>query len=487
MVIDPLKKPTKNEKGRFDKSPINQVQILKDKKKVIDFKTNISRADPWKNIKKQTNDFASHYLPTDDIYASSGSGTDSHGGLAQYQWIAERRVGLGPKLTRKPAVDAVQNRFKIFNTETDEEDKFPELFEWIKDTDFYNQLAEALYFERVYGMGLLMKYYSENDKERQDFDSKAPKGKAPVALQALPPTYLAPTDTYRTSYLDTDPQKWDFQGGMYNSQKIHHSRIEVIMTRRVPDRWRGLSVFEPIWIPLMSYFQAQIYLLRAFTRLGNVIPAYMVDTEDDLEDVYTKYANLFDEMKMNGMFIGRKGDDINMNNTQIGTGLEPLMEMWKEDISAGTSIPVPIIWGRVTAAGMSGAAYLMAERYYWTEISNIQTSITDDCIRIFEDAGFDFTNRRIEWNLAVTKTDQQRLLDEGMEIQNEMMKEQLIQSQLNTQMMAEQFQAGLHLEQPMDQPQQSQSKPQKEQKDFLFDVFAERKRFIDKLMEERNA
>ena len=441
-------------------------------------------------MKKQTEDFASHYLPMDDIYASSGTGTDDQSSLTQFQWIAERRIGLGPKLTRKPATDAVQNRFKVFNIETDEEDKFPELYEWIKKTDFFNQLAEALYFERTYGMGLLMKYYTENDKERQEFDDEAPKGKPPIALQALPPTYLAPIDTYRTSYLDTDPQKWNFQGGMYNSQKIHHSRIEVLMTRRVPDRWRGLSVFEPIWIPLMSYFQAQIYMLRAFARLGNTITAFKVDTEEELADVFTQYSELIDEMKMNGIFIGRKGDELQMVNTQIGTGLKDLMEEWKEDISAGTSIPVPIIWGRVTAAGMSGAAYLMAERYYWTEISNIQTSITDDCIRIFEDAGFDFTNRRIEWNLAVTKTDQQRLLDEGMELQNEMMKEQLIQAQLNTQMMAEQYQAGTHLQpdQP-DQPNQQQNKPdqpKQAQKDFFQDVFAQRKEFIDKLRGVQN-
>jgi len=248
------------------------------------------------------------------------------------------------------------------------------------------------------------------------------------------------------------------------------------MTRPVPDRWRGLSVFEPIWVPIMSYFQAQIFMLRAFTRLGNTITAFKVDTEDDLDDVFTQYANLFDEMKMNGMFIGRKGDEISMANTNIGTGLgtglTELMEMWKEDISAGTNIPVPIIWGRVTEGGMSGAAYLMAERYYWTEIANIQTSITDDCVRIFEDAGFDMTDRRIEWNLAITKTDQQRLLDEGMELQNEIMKEQLDQAKIQTQTLLEQYSAGIHLQQP-EQPQS--------QKDFLHDLFEHRRTLIDSL------
>jgi len=319
------------------------------------------------------------------------------------------------------------------------------LYDWLHDeyVDFYNQMALALYFERVYGTAFLMTYFTDSDKEKQDFSKPAPKNKRPVGYQAFPPTLMSPIDVYETNWIGTNPQKWDLQGGTYNSGRIDHTRVHVIMTRPSVNRWRGISVFEPIWIPLMSYFQAQVYMLRAFSEMGNVIPAWLVESEDDQATLMTVYADWLDEMKMNGKYVAKKGDEMVFQNTHIGDGLQNLMEMWKEDISAGSNIPMPILFGRVTAAGMSGAAYLMAERYYWNEVSNIQHSLSDDIIRIIRAAGFKNIDykKRVDWQLAITKTDQQRLLDEGMQIQNEMLKEDLLQKQLQTAMMMDQFNA----------------------------------------------
>ena len=435
--------------------------------------------NPWENIKTEFTDFASHFLPTDDIYGTSGSGVDDVPALSHFQWLAERRVGVAYKITWKPAQDAIRNRFNIVDYGGDI-DVREDIFDWMEDTDLWNQLALALFFERVYGTSFLMKYYTENDKEGQKFSEPAPKRKKPVAFQAIPPTHMSPIDVNRTSYLDTDPQKWTLQGGIYNPQEIHHSRVHVLMTRRVSERWRGLSIFEPIWIPLMSYFQAQIFLLRGFSRLGSVVPYWLIDSTDDLVDLYTEYADLLDEMKMNSMFIGRKGDEMGFEHPDQAKGLGEQMEIWKEDIAAGTSFPVPILFGRVTAAGMSGAAYLMAERYYWNEIANIQMSISDDVIALIKDAGFKFNRRRIDWNLTITKTDQQRLLDEGMEIQNEILREDLIQRQLMTSEMIRNMKAGRPLDggelEPVEGKEKESEKTQsKSKRDFV----------IEKILEER--
>lgn len=405
---------------------------------------NQSKNNPWQKQFTQYNDFQSYFLPTDDIYASSGSGDDTLPALAHFQFLAEQRIGVPWKIARKPAEDAVRNEFTIRDRSGEEviDDK---LFDWLHDpvVDFYNQLMLALYFERVYGTGFLMTYFTDSDKDNEDFSEPAPKGKRPVSYQAFPPTVMTPINVYKTTWLGSNPQKWDLNGGTYNTSRIDHTRVHVIMTRPSANRWRGLSVFEPIWIPLMSYFQAQIYMLRAFSEMGNVIPAWIVDSEDDQYEIINKYADLLDEMKMNGKYVGKKGDEFIFQNTNIGAGLENLMEMWKEDISAGSNIPMPILFGRVTAAGMSGAAYLMAERYYWNEISNIQHSLSDDVIRIINAAGFKSIDykKRVDWQLAITKTDQQRLLDEGMQIQNEMLKEDLLQKQLQTAMMMDQYNA----------------------------------------------
>jgi len=400
--------------------------------------------NPWRYQKQQYDDFASHFLPTDDIWASSGTGVDTVPSLQYFSWLAEKRIGVAYKIARKPAEDAVRNRFTIRDFKGDEVDD-DDILDWMEDTDLYNQLVEAFYYERVYGCSFMMKYFSESDKDKDDLSKPAPSNKRPVAFQAFPPTHMSPVNVHQTNWLGTNPQKWDLIGGDYNIGKIHHSRVHVFMSRRVPDRWRGLSVFEPIWIPLMSYFQAMIFMLRAFSEMGNVIPVWLIDDlGEDALDLWTQYSSLLDEMKMNGKFVGKKGDEFTFPTTNIGQGLPDLMEMWKEDISAGTNLPLPILFGRVTAAGLSGAAYLMAERYYWNEIANIQASFSDDIIRIIRDAGFKTIDRkkRIDWNLAITKTDQQRLLDEGMMLQNEILKEDLLQRRLQTSVMAEQYKNG---------------------------------------------
>lgn len=437
--------------------------------------------NPWQRQHKQFTDFQQYFLPTDDIYASSGSGDDSIPALAHFQYLAEQRVGVAWKIARKPAEDAMRNEFTLRDRQ-DKDLMSDDLFDWLNDryVDFYNQMAIALYFERVYGTSFLIKYFTESDREKQDFSKPAPKGKRPVGLQAFPPTVMTPVNVHNTNWIGTDPQKWELQGGTYNSSRIHPTRVHVIMTRPSVNRWRGISVFEPIWIPLMSYFQGQVYMLRAFSEMGTVIPAYLVESNEDQIDIINKYADFLDEMKMNGKYIGRKGDEFKFQTTNIAAGLNDLMEMWKEDISAGCDIPIPILFGRVTAAGMSGAAYLMQERYYWNMVSNIQHSLSDDIKRIIQDAGFkDINNKaRVDWQLAITKTDQQRLLDEGMEIQNALLMEELRQKQMDTGLAMLRYQQiqknpqllmepGAQENQQQGKQEQPKQLPNKQEQDFI--------------------
>lgn len=396
------------------------------------------------------------------MYASSGTGDDSVPGLSAFEWLAEQRIGVGPKITRKPAEDAIRGRFTIRDFQGKEyidED----LMDWMEDPniDFYNVLVQALYYERVFGIAFIMKYYTESDREKADFSKPAPKGKKPVGLQAFPPTLMSPVDEYRTTWLDTNPQKWDLQGGLYNAGRIHHTRVHVLMTRRSATRWRGLSIFEPIWIAIMSYFQAQIYTLRAFSEMGNVIPTWLIDDPlDDLEELWTERASLLGEMKMNGMFIGKKGDEFIFPTTNIGAGLKDLVEGWKEDISAGTNIPVNLLWGRITASGIGQGGYQVQERYYSNELGNIQSQITDDVIRFLAQCGFPEVGVKkwLDWKLTITKTDEQRLMDEGMEIQNEILKEQLMQSRLETDFMMKNAQEGKPLDGKEMEPEGSKPK-----------------------------
>ena len=128
---------------------------------------------------------------------------------------------------------------------------------------------------------------------------------------------------------------------------------------------------------------------------------------------------------MNGTFIFPRGTEVKFANTQLATGLRDMMEIWIEDMAAGSGIPVPTLMGRIVASGLSGVGYLVAERYYWNTVKKIQQSFTDDVRAILILAGFDMKDLVIDWKLSITKTDQQRLMDEGLQIENEIMKERL--------------------------------------------------------------
>ena len=396
----------------------------------------------WKDLKKTRNDFVkaflptkkyeqesdfiNYLLPTDDTFATTGSGEDLSGSWAQYEYLSEKRIGIGQKITKFPAEDAVREGFKLLDAKTGKVEKRPDIEQWLDDTDFLNEFATAIYYERVYGTSFLIKYYSEDDKAKGVMGTpvKASEGSI-VAFEAHPPTLLTPIDAHKSNKLDKNPQKWSLMGGYYDPQRIDSSRVRVLMSRPVHSRWYGLSIWEPIWDSAIPYYQALIFLLRGFSKWGNTIVKYIIDSEEDIDTLFDKHADLIEEMKMNGTFLGVRGTEIDFQPTQLATGLRDMIEIWLEDIASGTGIPVPILMGRVVASGLGNNGYAIMERYYWNMIKKIQRSFTDDVLAILKEAGFDMTGLKIDWNLSITKTDQQRLQDELMEIEIKMAEKEL--------------------------------------------------------------
>lgn len=443
-------------------SATNKRSMSVQKNTWIDYKQGITdfKNTFFPNIKRE--DFPAFHDPVGDITSASGTLSDDQPGFSQFQWLVEKRLGVCNNVASKPAEDAVRNKFRMVKYSGEVDDKLTEeIMDWLEDPElkFWDQLCLALYYERTYGVSCLVKYYTTNDKENGKLDTQAPKNTRPISFQAFPPNIINPQNTNKSVWLGSDPNEWDWQGGMIGPTKIHHSRVQTIMTRPSAMRWWGQSIFEAIWIPLLLYFQVFVYMLRHFTKWGGVIPAYMIDGEDDLDDIWTLYGDLLEEMKMNGIFLGRKGDELTFTPSNTAQGLTELMEILKEEISARTRIPVIVIFGRTSNAGLGSAGYLLAQMEYWGEVANIQRSISDDVMRILKLAGFNLKGRRIEWMLSMNKTDQQRLIDEGMEIENEIMKEQYMQTQIQTMMLLEQAKNPQVDENPMDN---SADKPKNE-------------------------
>lgn len=386
---------------------------------------------PQHKYKNEATDF-SYFLPTDDSFANSGSGVDFSGSWSQYLYLAEKRIGIGPKITKACAEDAVREGFQFLDVKSREVVERDKIFEWVKNTDLINELAKVIYFERVFGIGFLISYYGKNDKKEGILGTEQKPGKKPIAFEALPPTVLSPQNVYLSDRLDKNPQKWDLIGGINDPQVIDHTRVRVFMSREVIGRWYGLSMFEPIWDSVIPYYQALIFLLKGFSKWGNHVPEVIIPEDDTVEAVFDKHIDVVEDMKQNGTFIFPRGTELKFTNTQLATGLRELIEIWLEDISAGTGVPVAIMMGRVVSAGLGGMGYLVAERNYWNNEKKIQLAFTDDVTAIIKFAGFKMDKQEINWHLAVTKTDQQRLMDEGMELENEIMKERLIQEKVMT-------------------------------------------------------
>ena len=465
----------KKKQMQYHSRNLNKIIWSRFKRSQLDFvKTYLPTVNYKQEIKPiKEHDFVNYKLPTDDAFESSGSGEDLSGSWSQYQYLAEKRIGIGPKITRFPAEDAVREGFKFLNKKTKEVVEKSEIELWMEDTDFLNELAKAIYFERVYGISFLVSYYSKEDKIEGKLGDpyKKSEGK-PIAFEALPPTEVSPVNLWKSERLDHNPQKWDIRGGLFNPQLIHHTRIRVFMSRPVVNRWYGLSIFEPMWDAVICYYQALIFTLLGFAKWGNLIPSVTTSSEDSIEEVFDKHIDTLEQMKMNGSFIWPQGTEIKFLETKLGSGLRELMDIWIEDISSGSGIPVPILMGRVVASGLGNNGYAIMERYYWNTVKKIQKTFTDDVRAILIQAGFNLKDVEIDWNLTITKTDQQRLMDEGLHVENEIMKERLLQEQVMTDRML----SGEAFEEPEQEGGNGEAKKGSQStKDFILELRSKQK------------
>ena len=165
-------------------------------------------------------------------------------------------------------------------------------------------------------------------------------------------------------------------------------------------------------------------------KSGSVIPTV---------DEYNDFLALMREFVMNGFFLIGRDDSIEYASTNIGQGLYQTLEILKEEISSGSRIPLNQLFGRSESGGIAGTGNLTAERKYLNLLANEETKISDDFLRIFSQAGFNFEGLELDWNLALQKTREQQLLEESQELNNALLKQQLkMMRKENTMMSAQQ-------------------------------------------------
>ena len=377
-------------------------------------------------------DYVPYYSASDD-WMGSPTGQGQRPDIWDLAAIGQCRIGCAWMGSAEVASDAVRNWHEFVDPDKPDKPIHDKDTKAIKKfaikTDLKNQWQQHIRWERVFGTSFMVKYF-KNKEDR----TEPPPNKPPRKFRAFSPRYMTPTNLNDSDELDYNEDVWEFNGGVFSEYGINKDRIDVLSTRPEEGSWLGLSIFEMCWVSLMGYFNNFIYIVKAFRNWGEQIPIYKMEQKPEEEDV-ADVLSLMDQFQAHKKWAISKEEDLVLVQTQIGKGIGESMEQFKEDISSCWRIPLNQMFGRSQGGGLQGAAALVSKEDYLQMVSNVEMSTTDDLLKIYSDAGFEVEQYDLSWNMAVKKTDEQKLREEGMETQNKSLKETLKSQKLQNKML----------------------------------------------------
>ena len=411
-------------------------------------------------------DFKKYYAPSDNLWGNP-TGQDQGRGfhlLQDYEMLMDKRVGWGHYVTRGLAATAVRNTLDFMDikkskaVENEETDKIQQ---WMLETNFLNQFEDCLAYERGYGTGFLVLYWSKKD----DF-TKAPPNTPPNSFDAFSPLTLFPTNITETGKLDYDTDLWDFGGGKFNFKgKIHRDRVFVLCTRELPYDWLGRSVFDPIWLSAMAYLQIIQGLVKGISKWGNMIPVFTMQDEYPTKKKYKEYLELVETFRQNYTFILAQGETVTFEETDLGAGIEKFAEFVKEDIASGTEMSLNKLFGRAVSGGIGGEGSLTAERSDLQTIANIQHDVSYPMWKLFK-RWFKVDYLRPQFKLELQKTREAQIAEDMAEEQLLMLKEQTKIIKMQRRMLSDQMKLGLHVNEPNEELAGGEGNEPNQNKDF---------------------
>lgn len=409
---------SRNQLGRF------QDQLYRHQKK-YDSSTHHDRV---------VKDFQSFYQPSDNIYSSSAqSGNNDRPSFSDLEMLANERTGIGKYFTKTFASKTTRNGFDFYDWNNNLIKK-PEVFKSLFQAKFFTEQIHWVNYELIYGTSFLLKYWSDHDK----YDTPPPKT-PPRAYRAFPPTLMSPANISDTEMLWEDEEKWEFYGGKYKSFKIHPDRIEILNTRPNPYDWIGFSIFEPIYLSACGYMNLIVNSIKMVAKYGNVVTAFTMNVPNPSLEMYNEYKELVESMKANLTFILGKEEEIQFLDTKISNGLMEMAEVFKEDMAAGTGLPLNSVYGRSDGGGLSGAGALISKQTELETMSAYQEDLADNYWQMF-DRYWDLDDVFVKFRLDDQKSDRARYEEEVLQWQVEMMKAQVETLKLQNLMTATQLQ-----------------------------------------------
>ncbi|KKM86411.1 hypothetical protein LCGC14_1279230, partial [marine sediment metagenome] len=286
-------------------------------------------------------DFVPYYKPSDDIYGSS-SGIDERPSLEDLSAIANTRVGCVFNATNGVSGDAMRNWHVFVDPDSQKEVRNKATkgaLRFASTSDLKNASQQWLRYGLGFGTAWLIKYWGIKN-EIDHMEEEPNLGKPPKKFRAFSPRYMSPVNIDKSNELNYQEDVWIFSGGeakyKYN---IHQDRVDVLTLTPEEGSWRGLAITEPVWIPLMGYFNNFIYLTKGIRHWGDAVPAMFTGNGLPEADEVQSMLDLMDEYQMNYKWALGKDDKLEFIQTKIGSGLKEAFEMYKEELSSCWRIP----------------------------------------------------------------------------------------------------------------------------------------------------
>lgn len=386
--------------------------------------------------KKVMNDYQSYYEPHNNIYDSAGqTGKNDRPDFTDLEYLSDQRIGIGRYFTSIFAGKTVRNGFDFYDWEGNLK-KHPEIMKALYKAKFYTEQIQWVKQELIYGTSFLIKYWSTHDK----FEQPPPK-KPFIACKAFPPSLLMPSNIWESTqgFLSEDEEKWNFIGGKNRTVSIHKDRVEILNTRPNPYDWIGYSLWESIYLSACAYLNLIINGLKMVAKYSNVVVAYHMPVPNPSLKMYKAFQEIINEMKANFTFVMGKDEKLEFLDSKMGTGLMEFGEFLKEDMAAGTGLPLNQTYGRADGGGLQGAGALISKQGELETISNYQSDLADNYWGMLN-RYWDLDEEFVKFRLDYQKSDRARYEEEQMQWQNELLKAQVGQIKMQSLLTAMQAQ-----------------------------------------------
>lgn len=338
--------------------------------------------------------------------------------LYRYDWLANRVVNAFPK-------EALKNGFK-FNLEPEDE---LEMVSTLSELGFYDILFDALAYARLYGGSAIIVGALDGRLPAEEINKEAIANIA--FLQVANRFELTPYKYYSDPFLPKFGQVEIFQyspnaNSGYANYLIHESRLikingsSVSKTQKMKNNMWDDSCLQNFYEANKTYSAAMHFigdLLQDFTAKVWKLPdmaGYVAD-EANSEDTFSDRIKLMAKSLSNtGAIVLGENEEFNKLATPV-TGLADLIKLIAQNASAGSGIPVSVLFGE-SFGQLSGAE--MSKRTWNDEVAAYQNNIVRPVIEAIADfclvnrsfpLDYESTEYAVEFNELFTPTPMEML------------------------------------------------------------------------------